>query len=539
MLVLLCFSLAVVSVFANPVGENYLDDEIVVLYTNDVHNSINGSVNYASLLEFKELCQTKTPYVTMVDNGDAIQGDLIGSVSTGGYIVDIMNAVGYDLATLGNHEFDYTMSRLKELIKMAEYDYIVCNITYTGENAKNNALSNVKPYKIIEYGSTKVAYIGVATPATIVTSTPKYFMENGVFIYSFASGEDLISCVQGYVDEVRENGADYVIILSHLGEGSEDTEDTSSYLAANTSGIDAILDGHSHSVVEEKHVTAKDGKDVLISQTGSNFKNIGMLTIARDGSISTKLVQPTAKDPFMRYYVNKINEEFSVDVQKVIGYTEANLLRDELEWTMGNFVTDAYRYVMDADIAFMSNGCIRTNFYVGDVKYSDLVTLQPWANTIVSCEATGQQILDLLEMGCYTVTEENMRGNGGFQQVSGLKYKIDLTKETKVVLDEQKMFVKVDADSLDDYRVYDVFVGSDESGWEALDLDKTYTIAGINYMIQDGGDGLSMFMNNECLPNKSILDTVATQKYIDEVLYGVIPASYNETQGRIVAEPRK
>jgi 2',3'-cyclic-nucleotide 2'-phosphodiesterase (5'-nucleotidase family) len=162
--------------------------------------------------------EKETPYVTLVDCGDAIQGDFIGLISDGGYVTDIMNAVGYDLAVLGNHEFDYGMNALEDVLEKSEAEYLSCNITYTGKG--KNALENVKPYKIIKYGDVKVGYVGVTTPYTTSSTTQTHFMENGAYVYDFANdanGQELFDCVQKYVDTCRRKGADYVVVLAHMG----------------------------------------------------------------------------------------------------------------------------------------------------------------------------------------------------------------------------------------------------------------------------------------------------------------------------------
>ena len=159
-------------------------EDIIILFTNDVHCGIEENIGYAGLVQYKKWVEEKTPYVTLVDCGDAIQGEYIGMASNGEYIVDIMNEIGYDLAILGNHEFDYGMEQLEKLISKANAQYLSCNITYTGKN--ENALTKVKPYEIVEYGDTKIAYIGIATPETTTKATPTYFMEDGEFVYDFA-----------------------------------------------------------------------------------------------------------------------------------------------------------------------------------------------------------------------------------------------------------------------------------------------------------------------------------------------------------------
>ena len=261
--------------------------DIVVLYTNDVHCAIDNNIGYAGLASYKAEME-KDNFVVLVDAGDAIQGDTIGTVSKGEYLVDIMNEVGYDFCVLGNHEFDYGTDVLASLLEKADAQYLNSTITYTGKGT--NLLASTVPYVIERYGYLDVAFIGVSTPESITKSTPRYFMEGDEFVYDFAAGEDLYKTVQGVVDEVREKGADIVIVISHLGveEGSEPNRATD--LIANTTGIDAVIDGHSHTTAPCELVADKSGKKVVYTQTGTKLNNIGKLTISKDGSIKAELV---------------------------------------------------------------------------------------------------------------------------------------------------------------------------------------------------------------------------------------------------------
>ena len=227
-----------------PVTAFGADQDIVVLYTNDVHCGVDDNIGYAGLSLYKKQMQQQTPYVTLVDAGDAIQGAPIGTLSEGGYLIDIMNQVGYDVAVPGNHEFDYGMARFLDLAGKLNCGYYSCNFISTATGAAVFA-----PYKMITYGDTRVAYVGVSTPESFTKSTPAYFQDGaGNYIYSFCedeSGQSLYSQVQASVDAARNEGADYVIMVGHLGETGVTDRWSAVNIIRNTTGINVCIDGHS------------------------------------------------------------------------------------------------------------------------------------------------------------------------------------------------------------------------------------------------------------------------------------------------------
>ena len=288
MVLTLCLLLGMMSTLA--FAADAKTDDIVILHTNDVHCGVTDGLGYAGVAAYKAEMEAAHNYVALVDAGDAVQGEPIGLLSAGSYLVDIMNEVGYDYATLGNHEFDYKLPRLQELVKMAKYQYVSCNFQYTG--TQKDALKDA-PYAIAAYGDTKVAYVGITTPESFVKSTPAYFKDDaGNFIYTFCedkTGKALYTAVQDAVDDARADGADYVVAIAHLGiEGTTDYW-TSEAVIENTTGIDAMIDGHSHEAFT-KTVANASGKDVLLAQTGTKLANLGKLTIAKDGTITSELI---------------------------------------------------------------------------------------------------------------------------------------------------------------------------------------------------------------------------------------------------------
>lgn len=524
-------------------------DDIVILYTNDVHCAVDADIGYAGLAAYKNWIEQKTDYVTLVDCGDALQGDAIGTVSKGEYLVDIMNYIGYDFAVLGNHEFDYGMQQLSELMAKSSAQYLGCNINYTGSG--ESVVSALKAYEIVEYGKVKVAFIGVLTPESIVKSTPSYFMdESGQLVYDFYgnSGEQLYTQVQKTVDECRDQGADFVVALAHLGNDEQSEPFSSVDLIKSTSGIDVVLDGHSHSVIPCDVVIDKDGNKVLLSSTGTGLTNIGQLVITPSGNISTGLIgdYPDSESK-TETFIKEIQSQYESDLNRVVAQTEVKLtttsdsavrLIRNRETNLGDFCADAYRYIAEADIGFANGGGIRADIDAGDITYGDIISVHPYGNTLCVAEVTGQEILDALEMASRSVLLETSDGenavgeNGGFLQVSGLKYTVDTSIESTVQVDESGMFLSCG----ENRRVKDVMVLGDDGEYVPLDPQKTYTLASHNYLIKQGGDGINMFMDNKLILNEGMLDYQVLITYITENLDGIVGEEYSTAQGRIIIE---
>ncbi|MBQ0072210.1 MAG: bifunctional metallophosphatase/5'-nucleotidase [Spirochaetales bacterium] len=518
--------------------------DIVVLYTNDVHCGIDNNLGYAALATVKAEAKAHTPFVTLVDAGDAIQGDAIGTVSNGSYLVDIMNEVGYDFAVFGNHEFDYGMANLAADLAKSNATYLASNIHYTGSAAAMP--SNIAPYAIVKYGYQKVAYIGVSTPETITKSTPRYFMEDGKFVYSFDAGEALYATVQSYVDEVRAKGADVVVVISHLGVEEDSAPNRSVDLIANTTGIDVVIDGHSHSTIEMDLVANKAGEDVILTQTGTKLNAIGKLTIAPNGACKTELITSADKNENTTRYIDSIKAEYETALNAVVAYTEvelnianadgARMVRNR-ETAIGDLCSDAYRAVSGADIAFVNGGGIRATIKQGDITTANMIAVHPYGNMLCMCYATGQEILDALELGSMNTQAVAADGknavgeSGGFLQVSGLKYTINTAIPSSVVKDSNGLFVEVAGAR----RVEDVQVEKNGE-WAPIDPEGTYTLACHNYKLQDMGDGYTMFADNEFILDKVMIDNQVIITYICDFLGGKVGQEYAEPQGRITVK---
>ena len=267
--------------------------ELVILYTNDVHTYINNKdgLTYAKVAGYKDSLSN----ALLVDAGDAIQGTAYGSMDKGETVVKLMNAAGYDAATLGNHEFDYGMEGMMNAKSWAKYPYLSCNFYHEKNGVRgDNVLDS---YQVFERNGVKVAMVGITTPESFYKSTPAYFQDDsGNYIYGIDGGADgtaLYDSVQKAIDAAAQE-ADYVIGLGHLGDDAASDPWNSEDVIAHTSGFDAFIDGHSHSAVASKAVKDKKNETVVLTQTGSYLEALGKMTIAADGTITTQLL--TAED---------------------------------------------------------------------------------------------------------------------------------------------------------------------------------------------------------------------------------------------------
>ena len=511
--------------------------DVVVLYTNDVHCGIDENIGYAGLAAYKKAFAKAGYDVLLVDNGDAIQGGPVGTLSKGEYIIDIMNEVGYDVATIGNHEFDYGMDQFMALREKAKFPYVSANFT----DLEGKPI--LDPFVIKEAGGRKIAFVGASTPETFTKSTPTYFQnEKGEYIYDFCEGEDgkrLYAAVQKAVDDAREAGAEYVVVLAHLGIDGSSVPYTSSDLIVNTNGIDAVLDGHSHSTIEQEVVKNKDGEEVLLTSTGTKLAAVGALTIAADGTLSTRLhTESIFQDDETTAFVEGIKAQYGETLAKVVASSQVDLIVNDLtavdsegkpiriirsqETNLGDLCADAYRLVSGADIGVVNGGGIRAAIPAGDITFEQIISVHPFGNAMCVVEATGQQILDALEKSVSKLPDEN----GGFLHVSGLTFTVDMSVPSTVVVDDKGNFVEVSGER----RVKDVKVGGED-----IDPAKTYTLASHNYMLKSGGDGFNMFINDKLLQDEVMLDNQVLITYITENLGGVIGEEYAEPygQGRI------
>ncbi|MBQ7184464.1 MAG: bifunctional metallophosphatase/5'-nucleotidase [Clostridia bacterium] len=532
--------------FAEEAAAPALQKNLIVLFTSDVHCGIDQGWGYAGLYAVKESL-SKDNHVLLVDDGDAIQGEPIGTMTKGEGVVDIMNAVGYDIAIPGNHEFDYGMDRFLELAQKAEYEYISCNFNKEGELV-------FKPYTIREFDGVKIAFVGVTTPMTLRSSTPRYFMnEAGEFVYGFFqddTGELLYTKVQEAVDAARAEGAAYVIVMAHLGNEAECSPWMYSDVISHTNGINAWLDGHSHDT-DQVIMKNKDGEDVVRSGCGTKMANIGVLTVTTDGSFTTELYSWDANIAAPKLLglsntgseaVAAASEVLNAKLAEVVAKTSVDLVINDpvqttedgkpiriirrTETNLGDLCADAYLdQAGDADIAFVNGGGIRVSLKAGDLTLNDILRVHPFGNSLTVIEITGQQVLDALEWSVHALPGEF----GGFDHVAGLTYEVDPTIPTPCVENESKMFDHVD-DSME-RRIRNVLVGG-----EPLDPEKLYKVASHDYQLLNNGDGYTMFKGCTVLQESVKLDNQVLIDYITGTLGGEVGEAYDDPygQGRMI-----
>lgn len=502
-------------------------EELYILYTNDVHAALSENIGYIGLMEAKNTLLAAGKKVLLVDCGDYIQGSSAAAMSKGSHIIEIMNLLGYDAATVGNHEFDYSVETLMERVKEANFPIVCCNVI--GPDGYNL----FEPYTIIESAGRKIAFIGAVTPHTLSSATPKYFEdENGKLIYSFFEGSDstaLAKQLQKNIDSAKNDGADFIIVLSHLGIVPSDAINTFTVIP-KLSGVDLWLDGHSHTVMPCEHVRDADGKDVPVSQTGTRLSNIGLAHIAPDGTISTQLVDDSGVSKLLR----DITDEINAQLGEKVGHSDYGLyITDEndstirlvrsYETNLGDFCADAVKALTGADIAVVNGGGIRVNIPAGDITYNDLFSVLPFANELSVRQVKGSVILDMLELSVHALPQEY----GGFLQVSGISFTADTSIPTPVVRDDSGMLEAI----IGERRVSEVYVGGEE-----LDPDADYTLASLNFILINHGSGYNMFDDSPIILESGPVDSQAACTYIRDFLDGEIPDDYENPlgDGRIV-----
>lgn len=504
---------------------------IVIIYENDVHCAVDG---YAKLAGLRNNYKKTTHHVATVSCGDFVQGNIVGSVTRGEAIIDIMNLVGYDVVTTGNHEFDFGIEHLLTLTKSLHADVVNANFS----DLRSNKLL-LEPYTIKRFGNVDIAFIGLTTPATMSSVAYTTFTdESGNVIYSF--GEDnFYQNAQRHIIEARAEGADYVVILSHLGDSGEGGYPSSISLIQNTIGIDAVLDAHDHNVIPDTTILDGAGEGVLLSSTGTAFANVGVLTLSTEGKFSSQLVksEDCDTDERVQAYVEQIKEQTMAAGERIVGTSEATMrVRDESgtritrtrETTIGNLCADAFRAVLGSDIAFVNGGAIRADIPEGDVTYNNLLSVFPYNNAVCTATMSGSQIMDALEVSARLLPKEN----GGFLQVSGLKFKIDTSVEPSVQMNENELFTHVG----ERRRVSDVQV-LDKSTNKYLPIapGRTYTIASSTFLIENYGDnGILRYATVKESNLGQDVDILAI--YIEQILGGKIGTEYNSTEGRITIE---
>ena len=580
-----------------PVTAFGADQDIVVLYTNDVHCGVDDNIGYAGLALYKKQMQQQTPYVTLVDAGDAIQGAPIGTLSEGGYLIDIMNYVGYDVAVPGNHEFDYGMARFLDLAGRLNCGYYACNFM-----DKVTGTTVFAPYKMMTYGDTKIAYVGVSTPESFTKSTPAYFQDSaGNYIYSFCedeSGQGLYNQIQASVDAARNEGAGYVILVGHLGETGVTDRWSSVNVIQNTTGIDVCIDGHSHETTPSMTVKSRDGRDVIITQTGTKLNNIGKLTIRTDGTIVSELVSEVPAMGTAREYVVQKNDSLSRIAKRELGSYDRwiDIYNNNLDKIRdANVLKPGMRLLIPGSSLINEDGRAmdyNTDRFIKGIQDQYNETLKVVLGTTpylltVNDPADGKRRIRSGETNLGDLTADAYRvqlgadiglSNGGgirtdikpgnityndtlavfpfgnmgcVIEATGQKIKDALEMASRDYPEECGGFLQVsgltytiDTSVKSSVRLDDKgnFISVDGPyrvkdimvNGGPIDLNRTYTVASHNYMLKSGGDGMTMFSGCNVIKDDVMVDVDVLSSYIRS-LGGAVTADYADPlgQGRI------
>lgn len=550
--------------------------DIAILYTNDVHTYIDKPLSYDVLSALKTQLKKQYAHVILADCGDAVQGTAYGSMDKGKTVIELMNATGYDVATLGNHEFDYGMDGCMNVIDWARFPYTSCNFYHEQDGVKGEAV--LEPYVLFPCGKETLAFVGITTPESFTKSTPAYFQdETGNYIYGISGGEDgkaLYADVQTAINNAKAAGATKVIALGHLGDDGASQPWTSLETIANVSGLTAFIDGHSHTTVEGKQVTDKDGKAVLLTQTGEYFDAIGLMVIdGQTGAVTTDLIRC---EDILQEKVDEQGEpvldEDGKPVMEVIGHNllsdlytdpawisddavaasknqwmtvldaklgtkigsvlvslgnydkEGNRLVRSQETNAGDFTADALYYLFDnmglnVDVAVMNGGGIRNKTpIIGKISYKTAKDIHTFGNMACLQTVTGQQLLDALEWGARSAgTGEE---NGSFLQVAGITYQIDTQWPDSTNEDDKGVWLSGPTGG---YRVHNVQVYNKETNaYEPLVLTDTYDLAGYNYTLRDLGGGFNMFSGAVNVVDYVMEDYMVLAHYIQGFEGGVV-----------------
>ena len=483
---------------------------IVILYENDVHCGIDG---YAKLTGLRDaINKADTAYATAVCVGDFVQGNTTGAISKGQYIIDIMKGIGYDAITLGNHEFDYGVPRLVELLAQVNAPVVCANLFEPG------SLESLYPaYVIRQYGQKRIAYIGVVTPETMILEGYSFYDTHGIKLYDLRP-DTFYTLLQQAVDKARGEGADYVVLLSHVGEDTQSMGFNSHLMVSKTKGIDIVLDGHTHSVIPHDIVQNQEGRPITVTQTGTQFSHIGKLLITPDGRMTTTLIptkEITEENARIRAVTDSIRQLVQEATSRVVAQSDYTLVvsddQDQFivrgeETNAGDLVADAYRHAMKSDIAFENGGGIRNDIPAGTITYGSIIGMLPYDNTLIRIGATGEQIQKMLARCTALVPQLD----GNFPQVAGIRFTIHSKSHT----------------------VSDLQVQQDDGTYVPIDPKKTYSVALTDYN-HDGGGFFDSFKTCPVLFESTTRYYEALAIYLNQVLGGNTGTTYAQPQGRI------
>lgn len=502
--------------------------KLVVIHTNDMHGHYtngDGSMGVSSVKALKSYYQNLGARVLLIDAGDFSQGTNLVNYYKGLDAVYFMNAAGYDVASLGNHEFDFGFEALKEMVATAEFPILDANILnketgepYFGDNTT------------FTFGDFKVGVFGIDTPETQTKANPKNVKD-----VTFLSGTDLYACAQTQVDELKAEGCDYIICIGHLGLDEESEGNRSVDVVANVTGIDLFVDGHSHT----KLANGFDFNGTKIVSTGNYLNNVGV--VVYDGKTTKASLVNDIYNIGGCPALDEFVESFDDVVTAAYAGTFATTLNDldgsrapgvrTMETNLGDFAADAYKYTAETyaaennmditiDGAIQNGGGIRASIEAGDISMDTLYTVFPFGNTISIVTVTGAELLEAIEASCHACPE----ALGGFPQVSGIEFTIDTTVpyEQGEQYPDSTYYAPANPGSR---------VTISKVGGKDFDLNATYNIA-VNNFMADGGDTYYVFANAKNVMDTGVVDAEGLISYVNS-LNGIIGDEYAVSKGNI------
>lgn len=495
----------------------------VILHTNDVHGAVEG---YAYIAQLKADYEAKGAEVILVDAGDFSQGTTYVSSTKGADAVTMMNAAGYDVVTLGNHEFDYGYAQLKENMSKAKFK-VVCADVF---NEDGTPIFDAN-YTYTTKSGVKVGFFGMETPETQTKANPALI--KGL---TFATGDAFTKATADQVAALKD--ADVVICLAHLGVDAESAPYRSTDLYAAVKGIDFIVDGHSHTVM------TKGEKGEPIQSTGTAFANIGVIVIDDaskkiENNSLVEIKEDTAKDATVaaaaKVIVDRVNNEygtkFATSKVELNGAKAPNGNRD-VETNNGDLITDAMRWKVlqnkdgltvneDHVVAITNGGGIRAAIAKGDVTKKDINTVLPFGNTVAVVYVTGEQLLEALEASTFSTPT----AVGGFPQVSGINFTIHTGKaydKNDATYPESTYYGP---------KTINRVVINSVNGKE-FKANEVYAVVTNNFCAA-GGDTYYAFKAASAQFDTGIPLDEAVMEYVTKELKGVIGEQYAAPQGRI------
>lgn len=452
---------------------------ITIIHTNDVHGRAQGDdkelIGYPKLKTFFDETKAKNPNTLLVDAGDTVHGTTFANISEGKNMVELMNEIGFTVSVPGNHDFNYGFDKLLELAKSAKFKYICANVI----NKSDKSLA-FAPNTIEEVDGVKIGFFGLATPETRYKSSPK-----NTATVEFT---DYIETAKKQVEDLKKQGATVIVAVTHLGIDMS-SEERSDILAEKVQGIDLIIDGHSHTLLEN----GKKVGNTTIAQTGEYLKNIGKVDLTvKDGKVEkidasvvkyeqAKSIKPDEK---IVELIKKAEEKNKPILEKKVGTTQTELIgvRERVrvgETNLGDLVTDAMKASVSSDIAITNGGGIRASIAKGNVKMGDVLTAFPFSNIVVGLEVKGSVVKSALEHG----VDKTPEPDGKFPHISGITFTLDTSKPAG-------------------QRVSNVMING-----EALDVNKTYKLA-TNDFLAIGGDDYKMFVGAKKYAENGLLSDV-------------------------------